>query len=53
MVNNDIFNAAWKSESQISSYEQDTLIENLWFVNKVRVLLFFTFVLYWYTYIFT
>lgn len=42
------FNVLSKFENQILNYKQHTEFQILCFVNKTRVLLLFTFVLYWY-----
>lgn len=48
IVNIDVFNSLTKFESQISSYKRVAEVRILCFVNKARVLLIFTYLLYWY-----
>ena len=47
-VNIDVFNALTKFESQISSYKRIKEVRILSLVNKARVQLMFTYLLYWY-----
>lgn len=48
LINMGIVNASFRSESQISGYQKDIEIEIICFVNTAQVMLFLTYVLYWY-----
>lgn len=48
LENIGIFNALLTFENQMLCYEQDNELEILCFENKARVLLMFTYVLYWF-----